>query len=751
MNSIQPYTSNRLNVLALDGDVMLFWAHLQQDNVSNIALRIEEDRYDCWADIFWVADEPYIIGLLPSAPFIEGKDISILLLNEDTPIAARRGTYNTQSATYQQQQLFSNMKEEERSDFFAWMIGLPAETGFTDSEGFRNFCIELKALSFPLSFHVTHSYWLNPYFLYFEGETQEARPYGEPQIEFLCREFFAKAYSHFLQLSETSFAFIAIFDDKRVSQNPFGSEFLYLTQDHSVAMQSMNPVWAQGMEFIHFLNGKPTFHKHGIQELISNTLLEHSPDTMLAEAANIVEKLQSYLEFTPTFCNNAQDPFNIHFETVIPLGSDGIFTCGWMRDPYHMLESVEAHTAAGYHFNLGEHFFRTKRPDVTQAFLNTPHGGFQEDAGFIAYTPLPDDISYKLQTHGISLRNLHFKVKLRGGVEYEIQPEMRFRDARTSRDTVLKLVSGSDVSESMLMECLGPAASILQSEAMKEVGVKDVYEIGKQVSNPRVTLSIPLYKRLDFLKIQFATFANDLAMKECEIVYVLDSPWQEAEVRDFLREYSHLYQLPVKLMVMKHNSGYAAASNTGTLQARGEYIILLNSDVFPSKKGWSHQMADFYDSKKGMIGALAPKLIYEDDSLQHAGMFFKKTTFPDWINLHYYKGYPRDYTPASVNRPVPAVTGACLMMARDLWEDIDRLSVDYVVGDFEDSDLCLKCAERGLENWYFADTELYHLERQSVPLNDSYTESLAWRFNARQHSTRWDGLIATLMKKYGEV
>jgi GT2 family glycosyltransferase len=274
--------------------------------------------------------------------------------------------------------------------------------------------------------------------------------------------------------------------------------------------------------------------------------------------------------------------------------------------------------------------------------------------------------------------------------------------------------------------------------------------MGEQVKHPRVSLSIPLYKRLDFLKVQFATMANDPSMKECEIIYVLDSPWQEAEVRDFLREYAHLYQLPVKLIVMQHNSGYAAASNTGTLYARGDYIVLMNSDVFPITKGWAIKMADFYASQD-TIGALAPKLIYEDESLQHAGMFFAKTTFPDWINLHYYKGYPRHYAPATISRPVPAVTGACLMMKRELWEEMERLSVDYVVGDFEDSDLCMKCAEHGLQNWYYADAELYHLERQSVPLNTSYTDSLAWRYNARQHTTRWNDTILSLMNTHGAV
>ncbi len=168
------------------------------------------------------------------------------------------------------------------------------------------------------------------------------------------------------------------------------------------------------------------------------------------------------------------------------------------------------------------------------------------------------------------------------------------------------------------------------------------------------------------MKVQLATMANDPAMKQCEIIYVLDSPEQEEELKTFLSNHCTLYQLPVKLVIMERNSGYGAANNAGASQATGKYLVLLNSDVFTKTKGWVTKMADFYSSSP-KIGALGAKLLYEDDSLQHAGMFFAQTTFPFWLTLHYYKGLPGNYPPAQTTREVPAVTGACLMISKELY------------------------------------------------------------------------------------
>ena len=342
------------------------------------------------------------------------------------------------------------------------------------------------------------------------------------------------------------------------------------------------------------------------------------------------------------------------------------------------------------------------------------------------------------------LHSFRFLVRLKGNIKIEIIPDVKYSDFYNARRQVMQITSPDKVSEQMLVNCIAPAGLKLQQLCIEQVKIKEVTVIGKATKQPLVSIIIPLYRRLDFLKIQLATMANDPAIKQCEIIYVLDSPEQEEELRSFLQHHCILYQLAVTLVVMKRNSGYAAANNAGASQARGKYLVLLNSDVFAKTKGWVLKMADFYAGSP-QIGILGAKLVYEDESLQHAGMFFAQTTFPFPITLHYYKGLPGNYTPAQKTRPVPAVTGACLMIRKELYDEVGGLTTDYIIGDFEDSDLCLKCARLGYESWYFADATLYHLERQSVFLNTVYNGSLAWRLNGRLHQERWGEEIDKLM------
>lgn len=747
MAIVKPLPLTRLNFLFLGNHTVLLWARLGDVPPGSVALLLGLTPQELPIAYAQAGGDRYVLALLTHDALYPGAEAALELQRAGASLAAYHGPLEQGNALQRLLQWFGGMSQTEQAAFFGWLTGFAGgEKGLDETPYYRECCLTLLEQMAAPSFRAAQSFWLNPHLLYIEGEAEGAHPQGELRLLCLSGKALHAATAYYHRLSETRYALIARFKDAEVFSEGAAAQFLYLAGGWPVHIAGMRSGPVSFQELIRALNAKPPHEKRRLQEVLCRALLDSADDGAREE----LEALQCYLEFPPTHCANAQEPFNVHFEVIYPLGADGLFVCGWMRDPYAMLEGVEVN-ALGYRFALGGPMFRLKRPDVSEAFRASPHGGFEEDCGFVVYTPLPEAMRARMKAHGAALRALHFTVRLRGGMVHEIQPALHFCDARTARDAVLKMVPCAEVSEAMLEECLAPSIALLQSETMRAVGVRAVYEMEPQAEQPRVSVIIPLYKRLEYIKVQFATFAGDPAMRECEIIYVLDSPWQENEVRTLLREYAHLYRLPVKLVVMRHNSGYSAANNAGAAAARGEYLVLMNSDVFPAGKEWVTRMADFYEKKKHHIGALAPKLLYEDDSLQHAGMFFAKTTFADWLNLHYYKGYPRDYAPASISRPVPAVTGACLMISRELWNELDGLSTDYVVGDYEDSDLCLRCAEAGRENWYVAEAELYHLERQSVPLNDSYEGSLAWRYNARLHTRRWDGLIQRLMENYGDA
>ena len=117
-----------------------------------------------------------------------------------------------------------------------------------------------------------------------------------------------------------------------------------------------------------------------------------------------------------------------------------------------------------------------------------------------------------------------------------------------------------------------------------------------------------------------------------------------------------------------------------------------------------------------------------------------------WGNQHYFKGMHRSFPAANVARTVPAITAACMMIDRDLYEQAGGLSHGYVQGGYEDSDLCLRLIELGRQNWYMPGAELYHLEAQSYP---SDFRKMATRYNMWLHTNTWNDRIEEVSQELG--
>lgn len=262
---------------------------------------------------------------------------------------------------------------------------------------------------------------------------------------------------------------------------------------------------------------------------------------------------------------------------------------------------------------------------------------------------------------------------------------------------------------------------------------------------PLVSIVVPLYKVLDFLRFQLSGMATDpwLAANS-EIIYVLDSPEIQDETEHLLGGLHLLHGLPMKLVVMNRNGGYARACNAGARFARGEILVMLNSDVVPCEPGWLQTLSRPLLEDR-TLGAIGPKLLFEDGSLQHAGLYFGRDQRGIWLNHHFHKGMPGDYRPAQQTRDVPGVTGACLVSRRETYERVGGFTEDYVIGDYEDSDLCLKIRRLGLQIAYEPAACLYHLERRSIRRSQDYMRGVASQYNSWLHTQRWEDDIRDLM------
>ena len=258
-----------------------------------------------------------------------------------------------------------------------------------------------------------------------------------------------------------------------------------------------------------------------------------------------------------------------------------------------------------------------------------------------------------------------------------------------------------------------------------------------------MSIVVPIYGRSDFIEFQLAQFANDPAMAGQELIYVIDDPSIYDAVRVAAIDLYGCYALPFTLVYGHRNAGFAVATNLGAAQAGGEYLLLLNSDVLPRTPGWLPALVAAHRAHDA--GAVAPKLLYEDGGVQHAGMrFYRLPVWGGlWVNDHPLKGLPN--APATATIPCDALTGACLLLRTDIFRALGGLSEDYIIGDFEDSDLCLKLLRTGRRNHLVQAVELYHLERQS----QNTIGQTDWRtnltlYNCWLHNDRWNDDIERL-------
>lgn len=405
----------------------------------------------------------------------------------------------------------------------------------------------------------------------------------------------------------------------------------------------------------------------------------------------------------------------------------GVLAGGWMRDPLNLVEGIDLMDADETPLPLGDAL-------RTFSVMLEKNGNSVPVRGFLALGPRRD---------GVPLLQPRFALRLKSGERHALVPPPQPADPVQMRSRALGAVPPQMLTPAILSECLGPALGAIQRRILGELGAPTVVEIGPRKANPVMSIVVPVYRVVEFLRVQVAAFAADPSLREdAEFIYVLDSPEQADGVEHLLRGLALLYGLSFVLVVMPRNAGFAIASNAGARQARGAVIAQVNSDVIPVNAGWLHALAA---RLSGAVGAVGPKLLFGDGSLQHAGMYFARGIRGNWLNHHFHKGMPGSYPPAAIERSVPAVTGACVVMRRDLYEAVGGFTEDYVIGDYEDSDLCLKVRAKGRDIRYVPEAVLYHLERKSMSASPDHARGTASAYNAWLHAERWGAAMTALM------
>jgi GT2 family glycosyltransferase len=270
-----------------------------------------------------------------------------------------------------------------------------------------------------------------------------------------------------------------------------------------------------------------------------------------------------------------------------------------------------------------------------------------------------------------------------------------------------------------------------------DVAVKDIHGSFHRVvrpdpvSWPKISVVIPTRDYLEVLQIAVDGLRTKTDYPNLEIV-IADNDSTHSETLTYL---ASLQEQGIRVIECNGAFNYSDINNKAVATTTGELVLLLNNDISMLDAGWLKEMARYFaDPEVGIVG---PKLLYPDGALQHAGVIIGI----GGVAGHRCVGFPGDepgrFGRLAIAQDVSCVTGACLLIRKSIYDEVDGLDAHNLRIAFNDVDLCLRVQEAGYRIIWTPFAVLVHHESKSRG-NDLEGEKLA-RFQREVYfmRTRW--------------
>lgn len=226
------------------------------------------------------------------------------------------------------------------------------------------------------------------------------------------------------------------------------------------------------------------------------------------------------------------------------------------------------------------------------------------------------------------------------------------------------------------------------------------------------SIVIPVFNQVNFTKHCLETLYAVTSLDSNFEVIIIDNASTDgtaAYLTEVLTRYSNLH-----VLTNSRNEFFAGACNRGAEAANGDVLVFLNNDTEPLSGWLEHGIIRLFSSHT--IGIVGAKLLYADRTVQHCGIeFVARNVAPYYVwPEHRYRGLDEHDTRVNYPGSVDAVTGACLFIRRNLFMECGGFDVSYGMYS-EDTDLCFKVRQRGLDIFYEPQCVLFHYEAKSSP------------------------------------
>ncbi|MGD1705185.1 tetratricopeptide repeat protein [Dapis sp. BLCC M229] len=264
------------------------------------------------------------------------------------------------------------------------------------------------------------------------------------------------------------------------------------------------------------------------------------------------------------------------------------------------------------------------------------------------------------------------------------------------------------------------------------------YRIRYQISNKKlVSIIIPTRNLGNILDRCLESIFTKTTYPNYEVI-VIDNGSDEPETLSIIEEWKKKQPEGFKSYELNIPFNFSKLNNFAVEKAEGDYLLFLNNDTEVKTADWLEAMVE--QAQREKIGAVGALLLYPDNTIQHAGVVLGMRSVADHSHRGFsptnagYKGQI-----ISINN-YSAVTAACLMCRREVFEQIGGFDEELAVA-FNDVDLCLKMRHKGYQNIYLPHAVLYHHESKSRGVENTGQKQLRFQKEIQDMKQRWKHLI----------
>ena len=235
-----------------------------------------------------------------------------------------------------------------------------------------------------------------------------------------------------------------------------------------------------------------------------------------------------------------------------------------------------------------------------------------------------------------------------------------------------------------------------------------IYNLEKK---PLISIIIPTKDHADILEKCLKSIYDLSTYSKYEII-VIDNNSEEKETFDLLKKYNKKKNFSYKRIECEFN--YSYLNNEAVKLAKGDYIVLLNNDIEVITPNWLEIMVGY--AALNHVGTVGAKLLFPDDTIQHAGIIMGKGGLAGHAHYGKNKNYISPQYELKIPYDVSACTAACLMVSKKKFNEVKGLEEKLKVA-FNDVDLNLKLLDKGYNNIFLPNVLLYHYESKSRGLD----------------------------------